>query len=186
MVVHIGCGMDSRIERIGSNHHNWYDIDFPEVIWERKKYYGETEQYHMIETDVRKIDWINNLPSNKRAIVIMEGISMYLHINELRRLLAALNQHFINVSILMDCYTEFAARASKYRNPINEVGVNMVYGIDYPGDLEQGTKIHYTREFDMTPQEMINELNVYERLFFKTILAGKISRKMYRVYEFEG
>lgn len=29
-------------------------------------------------------------------------------------------------------YTEFAAKASKYKNPINEVGVSKVYGLDQP------------------------------------------------------
>ena len=41
VVIHIGCGMDSRIERVGSNGHLWYDVDFPEVIEERRKYYQE-------------------------------------------------------------------------------------------------------------------------------------------------
>ena len=36
----------------------------------------------------------------------------------------------------MDCYTGFAARASKYKNPINDVGVSVVYGIDEPKVLE--------------------------------------------------
>ena len=41
-VLHLGCGMDSRILRVGDESHSWYDIDFPEVIAERKKYYRET------------------------------------------------------------------------------------------------------------------------------------------------
>lgn len=36
IVLHIGCGMDSRIKRIGNIKSLWYDIDFPEVIQERK------------------------------------------------------------------------------------------------------------------------------------------------------
>ena len=30
-VLHIGCGMDSRTERVGDHGHKWYDVDFPEV-----------------------------------------------------------------------------------------------------------------------------------------------------------
>ena len=36
VVIHIGCGMDSRIIRTGSKNHKWYDVDFLEVIKERK------------------------------------------------------------------------------------------------------------------------------------------------------
>ena len=42
VVIHIGCGMDSRIERVGADDRKWYDVDFGEVIAERKKYYSES------------------------------------------------------------------------------------------------------------------------------------------------
>lgn len=32
IVLHIGCGMDSRIERVSKQNTKWYDIDFPDVI----------------------------------------------------------------------------------------------------------------------------------------------------------
>lgn len=56
VVIHIGCGLDSRICRVGTGGHSWYDVDFPEVIGERGKYYGETEAYHMLGSDVREKD----------------------------------------------------------------------------------------------------------------------------------
>ena len=38
IILHLGCGMDSRCERIYNTTHHWYDIDFESVIEERKKY----------------------------------------------------------------------------------------------------------------------------------------------------
>lgn len=35
-VLHIGCGLDSRILRVGASGVLWYDLDFPEVIAMRK------------------------------------------------------------------------------------------------------------------------------------------------------
>ena len=32
VVIHLGCGMDSRIDRIEQKYHIWYDVDFPDVI----------------------------------------------------------------------------------------------------------------------------------------------------------
>lgn len=77
IIIHIGCGMDSRIERVGTMQHVWYDVDFPDVIAERKRYYQETAEYHMIESDARKNEWIRTLPTNRNAIIVMEGVSMY-------------------------------------------------------------------------------------------------------------
>lgn len=45
IVIHIGCGMDGRIQRVGTMGHAWYDVDFPEVIQERKRYYQESGEY---------------------------------------------------------------------------------------------------------------------------------------------
>ena len=51
VVVHIGCGMDSRVLRVGAKNRKWYDIDFPKVIEQRKKYFDETPNYQMIKGD---------------------------------------------------------------------------------------------------------------------------------------
>lgn len=183
-VLHIGCGMDSRIDRIGATEHTWYDIDFPAVIEERKKYYKETESYYMLSEDASKTEWIAGLPKAEHAIIIMEGVSMYLKLQELVQLMNALQAQFENVHIFMDCYTEFAAKASKYKNPIKTVGAQTVYGLDEPKYLEEQTGIRFAAEHDMTPMELINELKGFERSFFKYVLGGKLSKKMYRLFEY--
>lgn len=185
IVLHIGCGMDSRICRVGENGHSWYDVDFPDVIEERKRYYEETDTYHMIESDARENAWIGTLPKDTNAIVVMEGVSMYLQSEELKGLLGALTSHFSKVNLLMDCYTTFAAKASKYKNPINDVGVTNVYGIDEPRSLEDGTGLAFVNDRSMTPEELVNELQGMERRVFRKLYSGKIARKMYRLYEYE-
>lgn len=184
IVIHIGCGMDSRIERVGTNNHDWYDVDFPEVIKERRRYYQENDRYHMIESDARKNEWINHLPKAKTAIIVMEGVSMYFKPEELKKLLTDLKKYFGQVHILMDCYTDFAAKASKYKNPINDVGVTEVYGLDNPRELENDTELHFVKEHDMTPEYLVNELSGVERIIFKNVFAGSFSKKMYRLYEY--
>ena len=37
----------------------------------------------------------------------------------------------------------------------------------------------------MTPDDLVDELKGFERAFFKTVLGGKMSKKMYRLYEFK-
>ena len=57
VIIHIGCGMDSRVIRVGTQNHKWYDVDFSEVVTERKRYYTETDNYKMIAGDVRDSDF---------------------------------------------------------------------------------------------------------------------------------
>jgi len=119
------------------------------------------------------------------AIVVLEGISMYLKPEELQALFAAIRTRFSTAAILMDCYTQFAAKASKYKNPINDVGVTEVYGLDDPRSLEQ-SGLQFLSEWDMTPEDMISQLQGMEKWVFRKLYAGKMARKLYRMYEFTG
>lgn len=184
IVLHIGCGMDSRFERVQNDACLWYDVDFPQVIEERKKYFDESESYRMLCADARKTDWVEKLPSGN-ALVILEGISMYFTHDEMKNLLKALCGHFDSVKLLMDCYTVKAAKASKYRNPINDVGVTQVYGTDDPQVFTQGTGLEFLCEHSMTPESFINHLKGTERFVFNTLYGGAIARTMYRMYEYK-
>ena len=186
VVLHIGCGLDSRVLRIGDKSIPWYDVDFPEVIEERKKHYSESDNYRMISGDARECAFLKEIPKCENAIIVMEGVSMYLTTDELTDLLRNLREHFGKVSILIDFYTTFAAKASKYKNPINDVGVTKVYGLDDPKIIEKGTEIAFLREHDMTPDYLIDELSGMEKKIFRKLYAGKIAKKMYKLYEFFG
>ena len=185
VVLHIGCGMDSRIERVGAKDVRWYDIDFPDVIEERRKYYTESDCYHMLSVDMRSAEWKKYIEENQDAVIVIEGVSMYFTSDELTGLLSNLAGHFKSIKVLMDCYTEKAANVSKYKNPINDVGVTVVYGYDHPEELAKKSGLVFEKEYDMTPQKYIDELRGMERIVFKNLFAGKISKSMYRMYGFE-
>lgn len=84
----------------------------------------------------------------------------------------------------MDRYTVFAAKASKYKNTINDVGLSVVYGIDNPKVLEENTGVSLVKEREMTPSHFTDELTGIEKIIFKKIYGGSIARKLYRLYEY--
>lgn len=184
VVIHIGCGMDSRILRAGTNNHKWYDVDFSEVIEERKRYYAETNEYKMIAGDARDCGWLTSIEEKKSAIVVMEGVSMYLTVDEMRNLTYGLCSHFESIVLLVDAYTSFAAKMSKRRNPINDVGVTEVYGID-TSQAYQNEKLAFVKEHTMIPQKYIDELKGFEKFVFAKLYAGGLSKKLYRLFEYK-
>ena len=183
-VIHIGCGMDSRVIRVGAENHKWYDVDFSDVIEERKRYYAETDDYQMIAGDVRADAWLTAIEENKSAIVVMEGVSMYLTVGEMQNLAVCLCSRFESIMLLVDAYTSFAAKISKRRNPVNDVGVTEVYGIDNP-QAYQTEKLAFIKEYPMIPQKYIDELKGVERFIFAKLYAGGFSKKLYRLCEYQ-
>ena len=182
VVLHLGCGMDSRVLRVAHPESCWYDVDFPEVISQRKKYYTQTDTDRMLMADVRDASFLDGI-SGDTAIVVMEGISMYLTEEACRKLLADLAGRFGRVELLMDGYTQFAAKVSRYKNPVNDVGITQVYGLDDPTVLEN-ENLRYAGEREMTPDSLICQLKPMEQRIFRKVYAGGFSKKLYRMYVF--
>ena len=184
MVIHLGCGLDSRVLRVDSQN-LWYDIDFCTVIDERKKYYSESENYKMLSANLNNNDWLNCLYQSKsEAIVVMEGVSMYLTLENLRSLTGAIAKRFNKVCMIVDCYSELAAKLSKLKNPIHQVGVSKVYGLNDPTKLNNGEFV-FNAKLEITPQRYIEQLVGVEKSIFKKLYAGNFSKKLYMLYQFE-
>ena len=150
---------------------------------ERCRYYGETADYKMIAGDARDAAWLDCIAETGSAVIVMEGISMYLTTTEIRTLLEALGRRFEKLAVLMDCYTCLAAKMSAKANPVNTVGVTQVYGLDNPQELAGG-RIAFVGEHDITPQKYIDQLKLAERLIFSKLYAGSFSEKLYKMFEY--
>lgn len=185
IIIHIGCGLDSRCLRIDAPGVKWIDCDFQDVIAIRKKYYDESENYFMKGMDATNQSDLYALPDATCAIVILEGISMYLTNEQLVQMLRILGEKYREIHILMDVYTVFGAKASKYKNPVNDVGVSTLHGVDSITQLLKGTRISLVAEHSFTPNYLVSELRGFDKYFFKVMFTGKMFRKIYRLYELE-
>ena len=185
LVLHIGCGLDSRFMRIKSSCSEWIDCDLPEVIETRKKHFQENEKYHMSALDASRPEEIESLPDRDTAIVVLEGLSMYLTNSKMHGLLQALDKKYQTLHILMDVYTEFGVKASNYKNPVKDVGVTKLYGINDIDSIISGLRMRFVKEHSFTPKALVDELAPLERLFFKMLFTRKLYRKIYRLYELE-
>ena len=110
---------------------------------------------------------------------------MYLTNAQLRAFFKALQEKYVFLHVLMDIYTEFGAKASKYKNPINDVGVTEVYGIDDIESVTGGLDLRLKAEHSFTPQRLVKELKGAERVIFKLLFTGRSYRKIYRLLELE-
>ncbi len=184
-VLHIGCGMDSRRLRINCPN-QWYDMDFEDVITRRRKYYAESDSYKMLAGDATQPRrWLHSFKKGSSAIVVMEGVTMYLSRRQLEKLISGLQSHFSQVIFIADFYTTFGAKASKYKNPVKDVGAAIVSGMDSPQELIFNSGIKFVKEWNMTPEQLINEIPKHHRRFFRKVMAGSFAKKLYRMYEYD-
>jgi O-methyltransferase involved in polyketide biosynthesis len=59
IVLHIGCGLDTRFERVDNGNVEWFDLDLPDVIGLRRKLIrDEGGRYHLLACSVFDPTWI--------------------------------------------------------------------------------------------------------------------------------
>ena len=185
LVLQIGCGLDSRCYRVKGAFKNWIDCDFSSVISVRKKYFKETETYHMTGLDASDPEQIKMLPHDKKVILILEGLSMYLKTEEMHGLFQALQTKYDTMYVLLDVYTKFGVKASKLKNPVKDVGVTTLYAIDNIENVIHDLPIRFKVEHSFTPARLIDELKPIDRFVFRMLFTGRLYRMIYRLFELE-
>ena len=60
VVVNVGCGLDTRFQRIGSQKAVFYDLDLPEVIALRRELIPEQPDNVYIEASLLETDWMDD------------------------------------------------------------------------------------------------------------------------------
>ncbi|MBP3922041.1 MAG: class I SAM-dependent methyltransferase [Ruminiclostridium sp.] len=182
IVIHLGCGLDSRIVRVNRKAKHWYDLDFPEVISFREIYYRETDNYTMLRSSATDFSWLEQIEYNGEPIlVIAEGLTMYLTEEDIRTLTELFAEKFGNVTFIFDAYSSFAAKASKVKNPINAVNAKISFYMDDEKLFQNDEKLIIHRETrEIILKEYINKLKGIYKTRFK--FMKKFGSKMYRIY----
>jgi methyltransferase (TIGR00027 family) len=108
VVVHIGCGLDTRFERVDNGQVEWYDLDLPDVIELRRKLIGESSvRQHLLGCSVLENEWLDRVSvDGKRPFLFLaEGVFMYLTEAQVKRLLLTLSDRFPGAELVFDAYS---------------------------------------------------------------------------------
>jgi methyltransferase (TIGR00027 family) len=113
-VLHLACGLDSRAFRLDlPSGVRWFDVDLPDVMELRRELYRETGDYHMISASVTDEAWLAEIPAGKPALIIAEGLLMYLHEAEVRQLLRRLTEHFPSGELIFDGVSPWVVKMTR-------------------------------------------------------------------------
>jgi len=118
VVVHIGCGLDSRFERVAERNGQveWYDLDLPEIIELRRKFIGdERERYHLLACSVLDDAWLEAMKAHSQCpfLFLAEGVFMYFESAQVKSLVLTLRDHFPGAELVFDGWTPFGVWVGK-------------------------------------------------------------------------
>ena len=90
VVVNVGCGLDTRFQRIGGGKAIFYDMDLPEVIALRRELIPEQPGNVYIAASLLETDWMDDLRRRHpdgAFIFIVEGVLMYFYEKQIKSFL---------------------------------------------------------------------------------------------------
>jgi methyltransferase (TIGR00027 family) len=112
ILVNLGCGMDSRFFRVDNGRMTCFDLDLPEMIDFKKRFYTETDRYHLLGMSVFNYAWMDLVEkAGKRPVLFMaEGLLMYLDAGKVKDLILTLQSRFPGSELVCEVVMEFFTR----------------------------------------------------------------------------
>jgi O-methyltransferase involved in polyketide biosynthesis len=152
-VLHLGCGLDSRVFRVDSPPTvRWFDVDYPEVIDLRRQLYPERPGYRMLGSSLLEPGWLEEVPGDLPAMILAEGVMMYLPADGAEMLLARLAGHFPSGRMAFDALSTRGARMAGADKAVSATGATFGWGLDDPNDVKKfAPKLELIAELS-TPQ----------------------------------
>src|SRR5262245_55505626 len=78
-IVEVGAGLNARFERVDNGTLHWIDVDLPDAMLLRRRFFHETERHQMVASSVLDPTWIAPaIRAGGPYFVIAEGVLGYL------------------------------------------------------------------------------------------------------------
>ncbi len=187
LVLHLGCGLDSRCQRVGAAAALWIDLDTPDVIALRRKFYPETDQYRLIASSVTDLAWVEQVPVEGRPVfVVAEGLLMYLHESDVRALILCLHQKFPGAGLAFDAFSRLTADRIQAHPSMHQTGASVHWGIDDPHQIEtwsagEDPGIRLKEEWFFSQSPDIARLGGFYRFMFRLTASIRTAQRAQRL-----
>ncbi len=140
VVVDIGCGLDTRFQRIDNGTVEWYSLDLPEVIALRRQLLEETPRRHLLGCSALDFSWMGQVgrPGERAYLCLAEGVLEFFQAVEVRRLVCALRQRFPGAELMFDALTPLMVRLSPVLHPtLRKKRAQIYWGLEDNRELER-------------------------------------------------
>jgi O-methyltransferase involved in polyketide biosynthesis len=183
MVLHLGCGLDARYERVGTPECKWYDVDLSEVIKVRRTFFEEDERYSMIGCSVTDPGFLDEFDfSSSHVLCMAEGLLMYLGEEQVRTLITGLSSRCASMDLIFDAFSSLTARHVGAHPSLSRLREHAFWGIDDPSlvhSWDENLSLH--RQWHFNESEDIPRLSMAYSFMFKASGCFKAARNAHRI-----
>jgi O-methyltransferase involved in polyketide biosynthesis len=186
-VLHLGCGLDSRVFRLDPpSGVRWYDVDYPDVVAVRRRLYPDREGYRMIGTSVTDVRWLERIPADRPALVVAEGLLMYLSEDGIENLFRGIVDRFPSGQLMFDATSRLGVRLQRFNRPLRVIGATFTWALDDPRLFERWDKrIRLVDELPVLDLPGVERMPAGDRMLIRAMRLVPAFRRVGRLLRYE-
>lgn len=151
VVTSLGCGLDTRFQRIDNGQVTFFDIDLPAMIRFKRGLLPETPRYGLIASSVFDYAWMEpvagaaaSAAKGNPVLFLAEGLFMYLDPDKVRQLVLHLQRRFprselacevVNKRFASGAFGKITAMKMQRRMKLGK-GSAFTFGVASPDEME--------------------------------------------------
>lgn len=125
VIVNLGAGLDTRYERLKDDSiiHRWYDLDLPEAIGLRRRFFNESDGNTCIAKSVFDDSWFDDVKAEGRPILIIaEGLFMYFTEDEVAGFFRRMVARLPDAEMFLEVLAPVAVGKSRHHDSVSKIG----------------------------------------------------------------
>ena len=137
VVLNIACGMDTRCYRMEGKYDRWYNIDLPETMAVRSRFFEEQGPIFQIAKSAMDASYMDDIEYHgEPVLVIIEGLTMYLSEADVKQIFDILDKRFSKAVVLVETMSPFVVKHIKEKS-IEKSAAKFAWGVKNGAALEQ-------------------------------------------------
>lgn len=111
-VIDLGTGLNTRFERTDNGTAHWIDLDLPDTIALRRRFFADTARRQMVAASLTGEDWLSAAEQRPAPyFFVSDGVLTYLTEDEVTGTLARIAGRFPGAMLAFDSYPRASANA---------------------------------------------------------------------------
>lgn len=175
VIVHIGCGLDTRFLRTGAylcNEMFFYELDLPEVMEMRRRLLAESKNNRYISASMLETGWMDILAErhhDAKFMFVAEGVFRYFETQQVKSVVQNIAQRFHNSKIVFDAVNSWMCRYSHLLDSLKLTRAIFKFACDDPAMIES-----WSDKIRLESEKLFPEFKEWKKAGFINNIAMRV------------
>jgi O-methyltransferase involved in polyketide biosynthesis len=165
-VVELGTGLNTRFDRVDNGQVHWIDLDLPDSIALRRKFFTDTDRRRMMAASALSPEWLDTVAELPGPyLFVTEGVLVYLPRAEVEQMLTRIAERFPGALIGFDTYRKRAFEMHAREVTKGRLTASWSWFCENPREFESlGLRLVDSATLSRPPRDVADQLSLAYRL----------------------